>query len=41
MAYITRGKSSVCYTSRVSFFEESFRVPKVVPKDYTNFGNTE
>ena len=30
MAYITRGKSSVCYTPRVSFFEESFRVPKIL-----------
>ena len=33
MAYTTRGKSSVCYTSRVGvFFERSFRVTKVVLK---------
>ena len=31
--YTTRGKSSVCYTSRVGvFFERSFRVTKVVLK---------
>ena len=34
MAYTTRGKCSVYYASRVSvFFEKSFRVPKVVPKN--------